>query len=153
MQYAQTGIAGYAPPGGACAGHRYEDRPDQADRHMSVNCPRCEPWLAKDPLWSGSPATVPPNELEKKAASEATADRERAVLQTAASTAASIGDITLVLGALVDRLDAMQSPQAAVAVPAAPAVPEVAAPVSGTPEPVKAPVKPRSRKVTAGAAA
>jgi hypothetical protein len=153
MQYAQTGIGGYAPPGGACPGHRYEDRPDQADTHMSVNCPRCEPWLAKDPLWSGSPVAVPLNELEKKAASEATADRERAVLQTAASTAASIGDITLVLGALVDRLDAMKAPQAAIAVPAAPAAPEVTAPVPAAPEPAKAAAKPRSRKVSAGAAA
>lgn len=66
MRYAQTGIAGYVPPGGACIGHRYEDRADRGDAHMSVDCPRCEPFLAADPLWAGSPSEVPLTELEKK---------------------------------------------------------------------------------------
>jgi hypothetical protein len=149
MRYAQTGIRGYAPPEGACPGHAYDDRPDQGDPHMSVNCARCEPWLGKDPLWSSSPATVPLNEDEQREAGEAQADREKRVLENAANTSAAIGGITEILGKLADRLDAMQSPPA---VAPAPAAPEVTAPASGAPEPAKAAVKPRSRRAPVGAA-
>jgi len=146
MRYAQSGIRGYAPPGGVCGGHRYEDRPDQGDPHMSVNCPRCEPWLAKDPLWAGSAVQVPltaAEEQEAEAAKKATdsLDARQILSLVAALTAGQLGNPLAAIGG--------QAPAGAPA-PPAPAAPAVTAPAAGAQSP--APKGSRSRKTTAGAA-
>jgi pyruvate dehydrogenase E2 component (dihydrolipoamide acetyltransferase) len=148
--YAMTGVRAIsALPG--CPGHAYDQRADKSDPHMSVECPVHEAHLAKDPLWSPSPAHVPLNDAEQKAADEAKAGREKAVFENAASTAAAIGGITQVLAGLVDAVSAMQSPQAPATAPPAPE--PTPAPAAAAPGPAKAAVKPRARKTPARASA
>lgn len=90
MKYAQTGIESYVPPGQACAGHQWEDRPDREDPHMSVDCPRCEPHLAKDPLWAGTPAQVPLTREEQDAAEAAKSTFDAIAAQSVAALAAAL---------------------------------------------------------------
>jgi hypothetical protein len=87
MKYAQTGIRGYVPPGGVCPGHAYEDRPDQDNPHMSVNCLVCEPHLAKDPLWAATPSQVPLTELEQRQLDEQKARADAVTAQMMAQMA------------------------------------------------------------------
>jgi hypothetical protein len=90
MRYAQSGIRGYVPPGGACMGHRYEDRPDKSTDHMSVDCVRCDPHLAKDPLWATTLTEIPLTEKEKKTAESAKATFDAVAAQSVAALAAAL---------------------------------------------------------------
>lgn len=163
MQYAQTGIRGYAPPGSICPGHLYEDRPDQADPHMSVNCPRCEPHLAVDPLWAGAAALVPPTKAEEqeaesvKKAAEAL-DARQILMFAAALATGNLGDLLAKAGMAPDALASVtgQAPAvpAVTAAPVPPAAPVAPAPAPGAAETPKAPAKaPRARKAPAKAGA
>lgn len=145
MLYAMTGVRAVSAVPGCNTGHTYEQRPDKNDPHMSIDCPAHVAHHAKDPLWSPSPAHVPLNDTEQKAADEAKAGREKAVFENAANTAAAIGGITEVLAALVDKVNAMQSPAAA------PPAPEAPAEVAGTPAPAAS--RQRARRTTAKAPA
>jgi hypothetical protein len=115
MKYAQTGIRGYVPPGGACIGHRYEDRPDQDDERMSVDCERCEPHLAGDPLWASTPSEVPLTDKEQKAADASKATFDAVAAQAVAGLAAAFAQG----GLNVAGLAATVAPGAAAALPAA----------------------------------
>lgn len=151
MLYAMTGVRAISALAG-CPGHTWEQRADKSDPHMSIDCPVHEAHLAKDPLWSSSPAHVPLTDSEEKAADEAKAGREKAVFENAAGTAAAIGGITQVLAGLVDAVGAMQAQQAPAAAAPAPVPP---APAAGTPEAARPAARPKGRKprVTAGAPA
>jgi hypothetical protein len=135
MRYAQTGIRGYVPPGQACAGHRYEDRPDKADPHMSVDCGRCEPFLAKDPLWAAAPSEVPLTETERRAADAAKQTFDAVAAQSVAALAAALAGGGLSLA------------QVAGAVAPGAALP--AAPVAGAPAAAPAKRSTRGRKPAA----
>lgn len=125
MRYAQTGIRGYVPPGGACMGHRYEDRPDQGSERMSVDCERCEPHLAKDPLWASEPSQVPLTDREQKAADASKATFDAVAAQAVAGLAAAFAQG----GLNVAQLAGSVAPGAAAALPAeAPAAAKTTAP-------------------------
>lgn len=117
MKYAQTGIRSYVPPGGACMGHRYEDRPDKGEERMSVECERCEPHLAGDPLWAGSPSEVPLTDKEQKAVDASKATFDAVAAQAVAGLAAAFAQG----GLNVAQLATAVAPGAAAALPAAPA--------------------------------
>lgn len=87
MQYAQTGIAAFSGVAG-CAGH--SEKADAGDPHFSVHCARCEPHLAKDPLWSGSPSEVPLTDKEKKTAEAARSTFDAVAAQSVAALAAAL---------------------------------------------------------------
>ena len=99
MQYAQTGIHSYLPPGGACRGHTYDQRADRNDHHMSVNCLACEPFLAADPLWAPTPALVPLTELEQRQLDE---QKSRADAVTASMMAQMANQAMAVVAAQAD---------------------------------------------------
>ncbi len=115
MKYAQTGIRGYVPPGGACTGHRYEDRPDKDEERMSVDCVRCEPHLAGDPLWASTASEVPLTDKEQKAADASKATFDAVAAQAVAGLAAAFAQG----GLNVAGLAATVAPGAAAALPAA----------------------------------
>lgn len=121
MRYAQTGIRGYVPPGGACMGHRYEDRPDKGSERMSVDCVRCDPHLAKDPLWASSPSEVPLTDREAKAAEASKATFDAVAAQAVAGLAAAMAGGGLNLA----QMAAAVAPASAAALPAP--VPDAAA--------------------------
>jgi len=133
LRYAQTGIRTYVPPGGACAGHHYDERPDQGDVHMSVDCPRCEPHLAKDPLWAGVPSEVPLTDKEQKTAEAAKSTFDAVAAQSVAALAAALAGGGLSM--------------AQVASAVAPAAP-LPAPAAASPEPAKKSAT-RARKAAA----
>lgn len=113
MRYAQTGIRGYVPPAGACMGHRYEDRPDQASELMSVDCERCEPHLAKDPLWASAPSEVPLTDREQKAAEASKATFDAVAAQAVAGLAAAFAQGGLNMAQVASQV----APAAAAALP------------------------------------
>jgi hypothetical protein len=119
MRYAQTGIRSYVPPGGACIGHRYEDRPDRDDEHMSVDCERCEPHLAADPLWAGEPAQVPLTDKEQKAAEASKATFDAVAAQAVAGLAAAFAQGGLNVAQLATQAAPGTAPAPAAAAPAA----------------------------------
>lgn len=157
MRYAQSGIHGYIPPAGACPGHRYEDRADRSDAHMSTDCPRCEPWQAKDPLWAATAAEVPLTEAEKqeteavKKAADSL-DARQVLMFAAALASGKLGEAMTAIGMPPAQLAALGAavPVAPVAAPApapVPApVPASTAPVAGTQAPARTA---RARKPTA----
>lgn len=65
MRYARSDVKSYSPPGGGCPGHSEPADPDSP--LLSVDCPVCDPHLAMDPLWAGSPEDVPLTAAEQKA--------------------------------------------------------------------------------------
>lgn len=87
MKYARTDITSFVPPGGVCPGHDGEGADPDYDG-FSVACPVCEPFLAKDPLWSGSPHKVPLTEDEQAEVDE----QERQAQLVTAQFAASLAD-------------------------------------------------------------
>jgi hypothetical protein len=113
MRYAQTGIHSYVPPGGACTGHRYEDRPDRDNERMSVDCERCEPHLAKDPLWASSPSEVPLTDREQKAAEASKSTFDAVAAQAVAGLAAAFAQGGLNLAQVASSV----APAAAAALP------------------------------------
>lgn len=131
MRYAQTGIRGYVPPGGACMGHRYEDRPDQGSALMSVDCVRCEPHLARDPLWAGAPSEVPLTDREQKAAEASKATFDAVAAQSVAALAAALAGGGLNVAQVAQAV----APAAAAALPGA--APAAAAPVKKAARPRK----------------
>jgi hypothetical protein len=149
MRYAQTGITSYVPPEGACRGHRFEDRPDQDDPHMSVDCAACEPHLAADPLWASAPSEVPLTVLEQRQADAAKATFDQVAAQSVAGLAALLAGGGLTNLAALAQSGALQVPPAAAAAvaaaPAAPAAPAPAAPAAAK-GPARAPAKGSARQ-------
>lgn len=134
MLYAMTGVAGISGVPGCPAGHRYEDRPDQSDLHMSIACGPHEAHLkkTKDPLWAATPSEVPLTAEEKRAAERQKAQADDVVARMMSQFAA-------------------QAMAAVTAAPVtAPAAPEAPALVSGAPEPAAA-AKPKARRSAAKA--
>lgn len=86
MKYARSDIQSYVPPGGVCPGHSEGADPDY--HGLSIECTACEPHLAKDPLWSSTPHTVPltPGEQAQVDA------QEREAQAVTAQFAASLAD-------------------------------------------------------------
>lgn len=115
MRYAQTGIRGYVPPSGACMGHRYEDRPDRDSELMSVDCTQCEPHLARDPLWAGTPSEVPLTDKEQKAAEASRATFDAVAAQAVAGLAAAFAQGGLNMAQVASQV----APAAAAALPSA----------------------------------
>lgn len=152
MLYAMTGVRAIsALPG--CPGHTYDQRADKSDPHMSISCAVHEAHLAKDPLWSSSPAHVPLSELEKKEAEEAEANRDRLATKNSADSAAVLAQTAALLAEISAKLNAAPPPGAPAApVPVAPAA---TAPAAVTQEPASPAARPKGRKprATAGAPA
>lgn len=142
MLYAMTGVAGISGVPGCPAGHRYEDRPDQSDLHMSIACGPHEAHLkkTKDPLWAATPSEVPLTAEEKRAAERQKAQADDVVARMMTQFAAQ---------AMAAVAGAQQVPAPALAAPVAPEAPAL---VSGAPEPAAA-AKPKARRSTAKATA
>lgn len=136
MRYAQTGIRGYVPPAGACMGHRYEDRPDQGSDLMSVDCERCEPHLANDPLWASSPSEVPLTDREQKAAEASKATFDAVAAQAVAGLAAAFAQGGLNMAQVASQV----APAAASALP------------GGAPAPAKKASRPRKTAASSSSA-
>lgn len=82
MRYARSDVQSYQPPGGVCAGHSETADPDEL-RHFAVDCLTCDPHLAHDPLWAGTPEECPLTEAEQKVADKLERDAQAAQAQFA----------------------------------------------------------------------
>lgn len=63
MRYARSDVVSFSGRDG-CSGHRRGTK----DTHLVVDCPRCDPFLAQDPLWAGTLDEVPLTAEEQRAA-------------------------------------------------------------------------------------
>lgn len=82
MRYARSDIQSYLPPGGVCVGHTETADPDEP-LHFAVDCVTCDPHLAEDPLWAGTPEECPLTEAEQKVAEKLERDAQAAQAQFA----------------------------------------------------------------------
>lgn len=83
MRYARSDITSFVTPG--CPGH--SEGADPEFTGLSVDCPVCEPHLADDPLWSGSPETVPLTAEEQASADRQEKEAQQITAQFASSLA------------------------------------------------------------------
>lgn len=139
MRYAQTGITAFSGVNG-CPGHT--EKADLNDPHFSVQCGLCEPFLAKDPLWSGVVTEIPLTDREQKDADAAAATFNA----VAAQSVAALASVLQAGGLNIAQVATAVAPGAALgALPAAAAVPV------GVPASPAAPARKaaRARKTTA----
>jgi hypothetical protein len=132
MKYAQTGINSFSGVEG-CPGHA--EKADPNDSHFSVNCIRCDPFLAKDPLWSGTPSEVPLTDREQKTSEAAKSTFDAVAAQSVAALAAQLMgnglNVAQVASAVAPGAQLSAGPAAAPAKKTARARKSVAAKTSG----------------------